>query len=152
MKKLLLKKLPVFAITAMFFCLPQLVSAQKNKPCPKGYKQECYLYVCPLCARGTWTCVCVPNGNGNNVSYNATSNESVATIVDIKHPSIVSIKIFDATGRLIRTLAENQIGQGQYQFEWDKKNEQGNAVSAGIYILKFNMGANTETRKISIVS
>ena len=107
------KKLFAFIIAVMMFStIPQLASAQKAKPCPQGYKEECHYYVCPLCARGTWICTCVPNANGKNVTYNAVSHQSIAKSFEVEHPSNVSVKTYDATGNLVRTLAGSRMPEG----------------------------------------
>jgi flagellar hook capping protein FlgD len=152
MSKPIKTKLSAFIVTLTALgALPQLCSAQKYKPCPQHYKQECYYYTCPLCARGTWTCYCVPNGTGNNTSYNATSRQSIATSFELEQPSTVSIKIYDATGRMIKTLGKSRMLQGEHQIEWDKKDEQGNAVGAGIYILQFDAGTFSDRKKLTVI-
>ena len=154
MKQHSLKKPFAFIIAMMMFSvLPQFASAQKNKPCPQGYKLECYYYYTdPWSGRRTKICFCVPNGNGNNTSYNSTSRQSIATNFELGHPSSISIKIYDATGRLIKTLADSRLPEGEHQIEWDRKDEQGNTVSAGIYILQFKGSGKTVTRKLSVIS
>lgn len=62
-----------------------------------------------MCARGTWICTGVPNGNGKNVTYNATSHQSIAKSFKLEHRSIVCIKIYDETGRLVKTLADSRM-------------------------------------------
>lgn len=151
MKPQSIQKFFVFTIIMMMFsALPQLVNAQKDGRCPKGYKYECFNNT------GTWgprgrICLCVLNDNGNQKVNNILSGQSLATRFELENPSIVSVKIYDATGRLIKTLAERRMAKGEYQIDWDRKDAKGNAVSAGTYILQFNVGGETETRKLSIV-
>jgi hypothetical protein len=152
MNKQLSRKLAAFIITVMMFSLlPQLVSAQKYKPCGKGYKYECYYYNDPWGGRGTWFCWCVPNGNGNNGTYNVTSGQSLATNFEMDKPTIISIKIYDAAGRLIKTLANSRMPKGEHHIEWDRKDEQGNAVSAGIYILQFDADIFSDRKKLTVI-
>ena len=61
-------------------------------------------------------------------------------------------KFLTSRGRLIKTLANSRMPDGEHQIEWNKKDEQGNAVRAGTYILQLNMGGKIETRKLSVVS
>lgn len=63
----------------------------------------------------------------------------------------VSIQIFDMNGRLIKTLANEQMQQGAHLLTWNARDEKGNAVNAGIYILKLNTGNYDETKKISVI-
>jgi hypothetical protein len=63
----------------------------------------------------------------------------------------VSIRVFDVTGILIKVLANSEMQAGTHQLEWNAKDENGNAVSAGMYILKMQAGDYTETKKISVI-
>ncbi len=131
MKPQTTKKFFAFIIIMMMFsALPQLASAQKNKPCPPGYK----------------FCGCVKNGHGNNFVAVATSQQSIAASFQIEHPTIISIKIYDATGRLVKTLADKVFEQGEHQLQLDAA-----GVNAGIYMVRFNAGDYSEAKKISVI-
>lgn len=45
----------------------------------------------------------------------------------------VSVRIFDATGRLVRTVLEGELPAGEAVVEWDGRSDQGEAVAAGVY-------------------
>ena len=143
MKKQSLKKLFAFIISMlMFSALPQLARAQKDKTCPPGYKKVCnYNRVC-------W---CVHNGNGKNISYNATSQQSIAINFELEHSSSVSIKIYDATGRLVKTITNGRVSEGYYDFKWDAKNEFGNVLQNGVYVLKVESGNYSGVKKILVI-
>jgi len=139
MKPQTTKKFFAFIIMMMMFsALPQLASAQKNKPCPPGYKFECG-------GRPPY-CGCVKNGNGKNFVAFATSQQSIAASFQIEHPTIISIKIYDTTGRLVKTLADKVFEQGEHQLQLDAA-----GVNAGIYMIRFNAGDYSETKKISVI-
>jgi flagellar hook assembly protein FlgD len=53
-------------------------------------------------------------------------------------------------GRLIKVLADAQMQAGTHQLVWNAKDEKGNAVVAGIYLLKMQTGNYVETKKISV--
>ncbi|MBA3647216.1 MAG: T9SS type A sorting domain-containing protein [Chitinophagales bacterium] len=63
----------------------------------------------------------------------------------------VSLKIFDVDGRLIRTLAQDAMSGGTYTFTWDARDENGDAVSAGIYLLKIQSQDFSQTEKLMVV-
>ena len=56
--------------------------------------------------------------------------------LELTEAQYVSLKIYDATGRLIKTLADAEAPQAEHQFEWDKTDSGGNLVSPGLYILQ----------------
>ena len=45
----------------------------------------------------------------------------------------VEIKIFDITGRLVRTLISEQQEFGSHQILWDSRNESGQTAASGLY-------------------
>jgi len=90
-------------------------------------------------------------GNGKNTAFNSTSQQSIATNFELELPSSICIKIYDATGRLIKTLTDNKMQQGSYQLQWDSKDEVGKAVPAGIYVLQFFTNSKSEVRKLSLL-
>jgi flagellar hook assembly protein FlgD len=63
----------------------------------------------------------------------------------------LSLQIFDATGRLIKVIADETMQPGAHQFTWNAKDEKGNAVITGIYFLRFNTGNYSETKKLVVV-
>jgi len=151
MKKKFSTRFFAFIIVIMMICgLPQFANGQKNKPCPKGYRQECYYYTCGLCARGQWICVCIDNNNGKNTAKNATNQQTIGGSFELKHPSKDSIKIYDVTGRLVRSFADSRMTDGATQIEWDAKDDNGNIVTAGTYVLQFKAVDKIESRKLSV--
>lgn len=55
----------------------------------------------------------------------------------------VAIEVFDLTGRLVCSLLEAQLPEGQHVVKWDAE-----GVNDGVYILKMNVGNQSFTRKI----
>ena len=69
--------------------------------------------------------------------------------------SSVKITIYDAGGKLIRTLALGHQPVGMYQHRsraahWDGKNAQGEPVASGVYFYTLTAGDFTATRKMLI--
>ena len=76
---------------------------------------------------------------------------STSINVELAEAQTVSLKIFDVRGRLIKTLANSRMSEGAHQITWDKSDEAGNTVSAGIYILRFDAGTFSDTKKFSVI-
>jgi hypothetical protein len=51
----------------------------------------------------------------------------------IEKPSLVQIKIYDISGRLIKILVDEKKSAGNYSTIWDGRNEQSKLVSSGYY-------------------
>jgi fibronectin type 3 domain-containing protein len=63
----------------------------------------------------------------------------------------VSIALYDIRGRLVRTLVERSLGGGVYEAAWNGRDENGRAVSLGVYFARVSVGKWGETRKIAYV-
>jgi len=64
----------------------------------------------------------------------------------IPQSDIVSIKIYDISGKLITTLINKQLPVGYHSIDWDGSNQ-----SSGIYIVKIESGEYVETEKVVLV-
>ncbi|MGQ9810582.1 MAG: M28 family peptidase [bacterium] len=60
----------------------------------------------------------------------------------------VSLKIYDVSGRLVRTVLQNEKIEGSRDFLWDGRNQSGSKVSEGIYMVRLEGGSRTVTQKI----
>ncbi|MCK4328859.1 T9SS type A sorting domain-containing protein [candidate division WOR-3 bacterium] len=65
--------------------------------------------------------------------------------------SKVSLKIYDVSGRLVRTLIDGKLDAGYHRSRWDGKDEEGRNVGAGIYFCKFANNQFSDTRKMILV-
>ena len=59
--------------------------------------------------------------------------------------------IFDAMGREIIKIIDDQALAGAHQYGWDGKDSSGNAVGAGIYFVHMKAGTFKETKKMAVV-
>ena len=63
----------------------------------------------------------------------------------------VSIRIYDITGRLIRTLHEGPMSGGLHEATWRGRDRSGRLVSSGIYFCRATIGSRTELRKVAFL-
>jgi len=66
-------------------------------------------------------------------------------------PGRVSLRIYDAAGRLVRVLAEGDRPAGRYAELWDGCDASGRAVASGVYFYRLDAGAFTQTRKMILL-
>jgi hypothetical protein len=67
-------------------------------------------------------------------------NSETKIIFGLKTPQNVTLKIYDITGRLVKTLIENENLSAQYhQVIWDGTNNQQQSISSGAYFLRLNV-------------
>jgi hypothetical protein len=63
----------------------------------------------------------------------------------------VSLRIYDISGRIVRTVLAGDKAAGTYTEEWDGRNDIGNDVASGIYFIRLTAGNRTLTRKAVLV-
>jgi flagellar hook assembly protein FlgD len=63
----------------------------------------------------------------------------------------VSLVIYDAQGRRVRTLVNKKLNPGIHNFSWDGKNTLGQAVVSGVYMLNMIQGEFASTRSIQLL-
>jgi hypothetical protein len=63
----------------------------------------------------------------------------------------VSLRIYDAAGRLVRSLIDESRTAGQYSAAWNGKDQNGNSVSSGVYFYMLKAGTFEETRKMILL-
>ena len=61
------------------------------------------------------------------------------------------LTVFDARGHRVRTLVNGSRAEGSHKVTWDGRNETGDALPSGTYLLGLRAGTYGETRKLSLV-
>ena len=61
------------------------------------------------------------------------------------------IDVFDASGRRVRTLVAGDLAPGPQAVAWDGRGDGGDAVSAGVYLARVQLGDVAQTVKMSLV-
>ncbi len=63
----------------------------------------------------------------------------------------VALRIFDASGRLVRTLIDDVMSAGDHNVSWDGRTQDGGVVSPGIYFYAFRAEGSETTRKLILM-
>ena len=66
-------------------------------------------------------------------------------------PEPVEVSVFDAAGRLVRTLEPTLLPPGVTEIVWDGRDEGGHSVSAGVYFLRWRNDDGAGARPIVVV-
>lgn len=88
------------------------------------------------------------------LSLSASPNPfSGSTLLRLTLPSASAVKlsVYDVSGRLVQTLAEDHLPAGEYQFEWDGRTASGTRVSPGAYIAVLGGGGKRLTQKVFVL-
>ena len=79
--------------------------------------------------------------------FNPTTNIGFS----ISDFGFVELKIYDAAGRLVKTLVNENRGAGLHSVQWDATNDLGQKVVSGIYLYKLQMGSQVEVKKMVLM-
>jgi hypothetical protein len=84
---------------------------------------------------------------------NAPNPFRPATLIAFELPAAqaVSLRIFDAQGRLVRTLADGERPAGLYRMGWNGADEDGTPQPAGVYFYRLETARGTWTRSMTLV-
>jgi hypothetical protein len=65
----------------------------------------------------------------------------------------VEVKVFDVSGRLVRTLADRQFAAGKHTLTWDGVDNDGRQVARGVYFtqVKYLNSRFTDARKLTVL-
>ena len=67
---------------------------------------------------------------------------------DLPEDELVTITIYDVTGRMIKSLVNMIQAAGYRSVRWDATNDHGEPVSAGMYIYMIQSGEFRQTKKM----
>ena len=124
-------------------CLPE------NNSC--GVRIGCYGQGCTITAIGAITEE-LPLVLDLKQNYPNPFNPTTKMCYDVpKGGATMTIKIFDAGGRVIRTLVNGHVAAGKKSTNWNGTNDHGNLVSSGIYFCRLQSGAKIMTRKLVLL-
>ena len=60
----------------------------------------------------------------------------------------VSLRLYDAQGRLVRTLVDQDAAPGSFTARWDGRAADGSQVARGIYFARFTAGGESIEKKV----
>jgi hypothetical protein len=63
----------------------------------------------------------------------------------------VTIRIYDASGRVVRTLVDDRRAAGTHDTVWDGRNDAGTTVSSGVYFYRMVAGSFSEARRMVLL-
>jgi hypothetical protein len=63
----------------------------------------------------------------------------------------VELKVYDVTGRLIKTLANREFAAGEHTLFWDGSNEDGQLVARGVYFYQLRTPSFVSQKKLAVL-
>lgn len=93
----------------------------------------------------------VPAANRLHQSYPNPFNPATRIAFDVAAAGPVSLRIYDVSGRLVRTLVDHQLPAGRHDAIWDGTDNSGSKVASGAYFCRMTAGNFSETRKMVLL-
>ncbi|MCA9754404.1 MAG: S8 family serine peptidase [Candidatus Eisenbacteria bacterium] len=78
-------------------------------------------------------------------------NSSTTLRFNLSNASDAALTIYDASGRLVRSLWNGPLASGVHQLNWDGRDDRGTEVEAGVYFYRLEAGAFTQSRRLLVV-
>lgn len=69
----------------------------------------------------------------------------------LPHKTEISIRVYDVTGRKVKTIVSGKLDPGFYDAAWDGKDDIGRRTAAGVYFIKMDTDVFTSQQKIVYV-
>ena len=70
---------------------------------------------------------------------------------DLPEDSFVDVTVYDMLGNVVNNLVNNNQSSGYKSIQWDATNNQGEPVSAGVYLYKIQAGDFVDTKKMVLL-
>lgn len=84
----------------------------------------------------------------HNIKPNPINNGLAHISFTISEPSRVSLKIYDASGKIVRSLVNEYMNSGVYSVNWNGKDESRHKVAQGIYFCTLETPKQSFTKKL----
>ncbi len=78
-------------------------------------------------------------------------SERTQVAFDLPGATVTRVALYDAAGRLIRVLAEEPFAAGKHLLSWDRRDQSGRSVSAGVYFLRLDAGSDRSRQKLVVM-
>jgi hypothetical protein len=78
-------------------------------------------------------------------------NPTTKIFADIARAGRVDLRIYDVSGRLVRTLVAKKLPRDRYEFEWDGRDDRGRPVGTGVYFYKLVTSDFEATKKMVLL-
>ena len=78
-------------------------------------------------------------------------HSSASISFELARPGRTSVTVYDLSGRIVRSLQDAELAEGQHSVPWNGTDESGEIVSAGLYICRIQSGEISETTGLCLL-
>ena len=84
-------------------------------------------------------------------AYPSPFNESTRVRYTLPRAARVSLRVLDVLGKPVRVLARGQQAPGEHTVRWDGRDDAGQSLPSGVYLIRLESGGQVATRKLVLV-
>lgn len=96
-----------------------------------------------------------PGGSSDDATVLSVCPSPLNTTASISYQVVkegrVSLRVYDAAGRLVRTLVSGNEGAGRHEITWDRRSDDGRQVATGVYFLRLEQRGQAWVEKALVV-
>jgi hypothetical protein len=92
-----------------------------------------------------------PSTYALNQNYPNPYNPATQITYRLPQPGVVSLKIYNVQGQLVRTLVNEYKPAGTHSISWNGRSDLGMKVSSGIYFYRLQAGNFTDTKRMILL-
>lgn len=93
----------------------------------------------------------IPAKPSITASYPNPFNPTTTIAYYIPVKSKVDMAIYNVKGQRVKDLINNEIPKGSHRIVWDGKDNNGRAVSSGLYLVRIGIGNKVDTHKVMML-
>jgi hypothetical protein len=93
----------------------------------------------------------LPKAFGISQNYPNPVNRETRINYQLPKSATVSLKIYNISGQIVKTLMEEVKTPGYHSVRWDRKDSNGKEVGSGIYLYRFTAGDYSAVKKLLVV-
>jgi hypothetical protein len=140
----------------------------RSRFCDGSYGRLAYYYnamthifgtICQIAGNPTGTTDVPNNPSGQvfvdfmNLRNNPLVSGQATVDFGLSKADRVEVKVFDVSGRMVRTLADRQFAAGKHTLTWDGVDNDGHQVARGVYFtqVKYVNSKFTDARKLTVL-
>jgi hypothetical protein len=78
-------------------------------------------------------------------------NPSTTIKYELAQSGRASLRVYDVSGRIVRTLVDREHNVGAYETRWDGRDQAGRPAASGVYFYRLESGRFIETRRMVLL-
>jgi len=78
-------------------------------------------------------------------------NPTTGIQFSLSEPGLVSLEVYNVSGRRVRTLLREHTSAGSHEVTWDGRDDSGASVSSGVYFYRLVAGEFSEAKRMTLL-